>query len=82
MGSAVLMMVTVALVMFTVKVHALRVYAVIELLFAIAVLVQAIGAISKDADTAQTLTLIAGVYLLIRGMDNFKKDMDARRLAA
>ena len=77
-GCAVRMLFTVALVMFVVKINALRSYAVIELLFAIAVLVHTIGSITKDADTAQTLALLAGVYLLIRGMDNYKKDRDAR----
>lgn len=78
---AVLMLFTVALIMFLVKIHALRSYAVIELLFAIGVLVHSIESIKDDADTTQTLALLAGVYLLIRGMDNYRKDLDARKEA-
>jgi hypothetical protein len=76
---AVLMLTTIALVMFYVKLHALRTYAILELLFALGVLVQAVQTIkTNETDAAHTLTLVGGVYLLIRGMDNFNKDRETR----
>ena len=65
--------------MFWVKIRGLRVYAVVEIGFALCVAGQTLYGLGDFIEPVQSLSLLASVYLLIRGMDNFKKDLDSRK---
>jgi hypothetical protein len=68
--------------LFFIKVRSLRWYAVLELVFAIVVAAQTIAGFDEQISPTQLLGFMAGAYLVIRGLDNFKKDWDARKASA
>jgi hypothetical protein len=56
----------------------LRGYAVLEVLFALFMTYQTMSRTNDMITPVQALGLMASVYLLIRGFDNYKKDLDER----
>ena len=63
----------------TVRVKYLRGYAVLEIMFGLAAAVQTMQSLQDTVSPVQLVGIVASVYLIIRGLDNFKKDVDARR---
>jgi hypothetical protein len=73
------LVITLAVVLFIVKIIRLRFYAVIEILFAIFGTVHTMSKLKDVIEPVELLTIFTAVYLLIRGLDNFKKDLDERK---
>ncbi len=69
-------------ILFVVKLRWLRAYAVLELLFAVSVTGGTMYTLGDEIQPVQVLVLPASAYLLIRGLDNFKKDLDERKRKA
>lgn len=65
--------------LFFLKVKNLRTYACLEIVFAATVAAQTMYGLRDEIDGLQALGLLTASYLLIRGLDNFKKDLDERR---
>ncbi len=69
------------LLLFAVRVKNLRAYAVVEMVFALIVAAQTMNSLGDTVSPIQLVAVAAAVYLLVRGMDNFKRDWDARAAA-
>ena len=76
LGTVIIWMLSALL--FFLKVKWLRVYALMELAFATVFCAGSLLNAGDRVSPVQTLGLFAGVYVIIRGLDNFKKDRDAR----
>lgn len=68
-----------AFILFRMKVAWLRGYAVIEMLFASVFSARTLFLLTDQINPVESLTVMAGIYLMVRGMDNFKKDLDERK---
>jgi len=68
-----------ALLLFTLKIKYLRGYSVLEVIFALTVTYQTMSSTADLITPTQALGLLTSVYLLIRGIDNFRKDLDERK---
>jgi hypothetical protein len=68
-----------SLLLFVAKIKLLRYYAILEGIFAVGVCVQTLSTMRDQIQPAQSFALLTSAYLIIRAMDNFKKDWDARR---
>jgi hypothetical protein len=64
--------------LFTLKVRALRYYAILEGGFAITVCVSSLLSMKDDIQIGQALALLTSAYLVIRAADNFRKDLEER----
>src|SRR5437660_400917 len=68
----------VAVGLFTVRVHRIRVYASIEILVGMVALTQVFFfpsrflQIEEGSDLAQYLAVVGGIYIIVRGLDNFR----------
>jgi hypothetical protein len=76
-GTVVIVM--MAIVFFILKNKLLRLYAVAEITFSLGVAIRTMSELGAEITGFQSLTIFSAVYLLIRGMDNFKKDLDERK---
>ena len=65
--------------MFLLKVQGPRYYALLEIGFGIAFSASTLYKLQDQIRTADAAVLGTAIYLLIRGFDNFKKDLDERR---
>lgn len=65
--------------LFRLKIRRLRWYALLEISFGLVATEQAITRLADRIQPVDVLTLLTSAYLLIRGMDNFKKDMEERK---
>jgi hypothetical protein len=72
------LIVGLASALFVLKTHRLRTYAAIEILFAVVLSIGTTYRMGDDVAPFDLAALVAAVYVLIRGMDNFKKDRDER----
>lgn len=59
--------------MYVLKTQHLMVYSILELIFATAVAAHTINGLSDNVAPIQMLGLLTAAYLVIRGIDNFKK---------
>jgi len=64
--------------LFTMKVRELRTYALVELAFAVILAATTLFRLKNSILFEELLTIGAAIYVMIRGMDNFKKDFDER----
>lgn len=62
--------------LFTIRIHRLRSYAVIEIAFGLAT---CWDTIARSGNYIDPLKLGTSVYLMIRGLDNMRKDIDERK---
>jgi len=74
--------VTVAGLLFSLKVKGLRYYALLEMAFALASSIATLYKMQDQIQLADAAVLGTAIYLLIRGLDNFKKDVDDRKQKA
>ena len=68
-----------AALLFALKVVRLRIYALLEIAFGVTATGQTTYGLKDVISPIQLLTILTSAYLLIRGLDNFKKDSDARK---
>jgi hypothetical protein len=74
------MSVGVALALFRVRSLNLRVYAILEIAFALAGTGHILYTMKDEGPTdSEILGAMAGAYVLIRGIDNFTRDLEVRR---
>ncbi len=71
--------IAVACGLFALKVLALRIYALIEIVFAIAICLQTMSGMTDVISHVQAFGIATSAYLLVRGLDNFKKGLDERK---
>ena len=64
--------------LFVLKIRRLRVYAIVEITFAILLSAGTMYRMTDRVAPFELAALMAAVYVLIRGMDNLKKDLDTR----
>jgi hypothetical protein len=69
----------VSAILFRVKVTDLRTYAILECAFAMTACFMTMKGMADQVQPVQLLALATSAYLVIRGMDNFKKDLDERK---
>jgi hypothetical protein len=74
-----LVVVALASGLFFMKVTNLRAYASLELLFAAGMATKTMHDLKPQMQPSEMLTLGTSAYLIIRGLDNFKKDIDERK---
>ena len=67
--------------LFFVKVHHLRTYACMEILFATGMAAKTMHDMKAEIPPVDMLTIGTSAYLVIRGMDNYKKDLDTRKVS-
>lgn len=65
--------------LFYVKIAALRLYAIVELMFALVMALKGIRDLRSDVLSPDMLAIGSSAYLIIRGLDDLKKDFDERR---
>lgn len=73
-----LLIIALALILFALKQKVLRAYALIEILFGIALAAQAMYGLADVFEPVRLFAVISGVYFLVRGFDNFKRHFDER----
>jgi hypothetical protein len=81
-GGGTILIATLAGSLFAVKVRHLRSYATLELGFAVVLAAHTMWNLTDVIEPVQALGLLTAAYLIVRGLDNFKKDLDARRSQA
>jgi len=77
LGSVLLLFLSSLL--FWLKVTALRIYAYLEMAFALVVSAQSMYSLGDVVEPIRLFGLLTAIYFMVRGMDNFKKDLDERR---
>ena len=75
-GTVVVMVLSCLL--FIMKVKALRWYALVELIFALTVSATTLYSLNDVESPLRLVGIGTAIYLIIRGLDNFKKDLDER----
>jgi len=68
-----------AAALFVVKGRWLRVYAAMEIAFALLVVGHTMRLLGDQIAPIETVQLVTGGYLIVRGLDNFKKGLDAAK---
>jgi hypothetical protein len=81
-GGGTILVSSVAGALFFVKVNYLRIYSLLEISFALTLAARTIWRLGDEIDALEGLEIMTAAYLVIRGLDNFKKDLDARRAVA
>jgi len=71
--------VLIAIQLFRIKLASLRLYAILEVAFGLISAQQTVGKLKDTISPVEALTLFASAYLLIKGMDDYKKDRDERK---
>src|ERR1017187_10168004 len=69
---------TIAGLLFLLRMKALRSYAVMEISFGLAFSAATLYRMKDQIEVVEATVLGTAIYLLIRGLDNFKKDLDER----
>jgi hypothetical protein len=60
----------------------LRGYAILEMAFALGFAFRTVSGLFVEEPELQVLAVLTSAYLMIRAMDNFRKDLDERRKRA
>jgi hypothetical protein len=71
----------VACLLFALKLYFLRAYAAFEVIFAVAMSAASMYRMKDQVEYIDLLGMMASCYLIIRGLDNFKKGMDEHKAA-
>jgi hypothetical protein len=78
-GGGTVLVSSVAGALFYLKVNYLRIYSLFEISFALTLSARTMWRLGDEIDAMEALEIMTAAYLVIRGLDNFKKDLDARR---
>lgn len=78
-GGGTILVSSVAGGLFFLKVSYLRIYSLLEIGFALTLSARTMWNLGDEIDPMEALGIMTAAYLVIRGLDNFKKDLDARR---
>jgi hypothetical protein len=73
-----LLIIALAFILFVLKQKALRAYAIIEILFGIALAAQSMYGLADVVEPLRLFGVISGVYFLVRGFDNLRRHFDER----
>jgi len=72
------MIILFSLMLYGLKLKALLVYAIVEIFFALIVCVNTIAPMGNYVEPVQIVGLFTSVYLVVRGLDNLSKGVQAR----
>lgn len=81
-GGGTILVSSVAGGLFFLKVNYLRIYSLLEISFALTLSARTMWRLGDEIDPMEALEIMTAAYLIIRGLDNFKKDLDTRRSSA
>jgi len=66
-------------ILFVFKIRTLRLYAALELIFAVSITIKTIAGLKDAVVPTELLTLLVSAYLVIRGLDNMHKALESRK---